>query len=105
MSVVPGKQQSIKLLVTVTSGSGTGTFTNQWDVVRRIRIVPPSESTTYDCNIKDADGYLIFDSTDGISPTTGTLSMLNEMSLGIMRTVTIYNASSDGTYIVILDMH
>lgn len=104
MSAV-GREQSILLNVTVSSGSGTGTFANMWAIARRIRIIPPSESTTYDCMIKDADGDLIFDSTDGISPTTGTLSMLNEMSLGIMKTISIVNASGDGTWKIKLDMH
>lgn len=97
-----GKEQSKRLNIVVTSGSGMGTVTNSWDIARRIRIIPPSESTTYDCTIKDADGHIIFDNPETL---TGTLSMLNEMSLGIVSTVTIANASGDGTFIAKFDMH
>jgi hypothetical protein len=101
----PGRQQSLKLNIVVSSGSGTGTVTNQWDIIRRVRIVPINETDTYKCTIKDADGFIIFNSDATGASLTGTLSMLNEMSLGIVRTVNITNASVDGTYRVIFDMH
>lgn len=97
-----GKEQVKRLSIVVSSGTGTGTVTNQWDIARRIRIIPPSEATTYDCEIKDADGHIIFTNPDTL---TGTLSMLNEMSLGIVSTVTITNASGDGTFIAKFDLH
>jgi hypothetical protein len=101
----PGKEQSLRLNVAVSGGSGTGTFTNEWTLVRRVRVIPTTESDTYVCQIKDADGHLIFDSNDSGGSLTGTLSMLNEMSLGIMRTVEITSASADGTYTIKLDLH
>lgn len=100
-----GKQQSLRMAITVSSGAGTGTISNQWSIVRRIRVIPTTETDTYVCQIKDADGYLIFDSNDTGDSLTGTLSMLNEMSLGIAKTVEISGASADGTYQVRFDMH
>jgi hypothetical protein len=99
---VIGKEQVKRLNIVVSSGTGTGTVTNQWDIARRVRIAPPSESTTYDVTIKDASGYIIFENPDTL---TGTLSMLNEMSLGIVSSVTITNASGDGTFVVLFDLH
>lgn len=101
----PGKEQSLRLAIVVSSGSGTGTIENRWDLVRRVRVIPTTETDTYVCQIKDAEGYLIFDSNDSGDVLTGTLSMLNELSLGIAKTVEISSASADGTYQVRFDMH
>lgn len=100
-----GKEQSKRLNITVSSGAGIGTLTNSWDLVRRVRVCPPDETVTYDCYIKDADGFIIFDSTKTGDSLTGTLSMLNEISLGIAKTIEIENASQDGTFVSLLDMH
>jgi len=97
-----GKEQSRRLAITVSSGSGTGTVSNSWDIARRIRIIPPTEATTYVCEIKDANGYHIFKTPD---VQTGHLSMLNEMSLGIVKTVEISSASVDGEFLCLFDMH
>jgi len=97
----PGKEQVKRLNITVSSGSGIGTVTNQWDICRRWRLIPPSESATYTISLKDADGDLIAKRT----ATTGTLSEVDEISLGILRTIEITSASADGTYVFKADMH
>ena len=96
-----GSQQSIKGTITVSSGSGVLTLTNVWLNSRWIRVKPVSETNTYDLNISDADGIIMALRTG----QTGTMSEMLEMSLGIMRTVTISNASQDGTYQVRFDTH
>lgn len=97
-----GREQSLTLLITVSSGSGTGTITNVWDTCKRFRVCPPSETNTYNVNIKDADGFLIWQT---VATQTGTLAMHADLSLGIAKTVNITGASADGTYTVKLDMH
>jgi hypothetical protein len=97
----PGKEQSLRLNIVVSSGAGIGTATNQWDLCRWFRIIPPSESAGYDFAIKDGDGHLMLDR----SGQTGTYSERIEMSLGIIRTIEISGASEDGTYIAKFDMN
>lgn len=97
----PGQESCRQLLVSVTSGSGTGTIERVWSLARRVRVVPPSESTSYDASISDLDGHLIFKRTGQI----GTLSEIQELSLGIAGTVAISNGTSDGTYTFKFDMH
>jgi hypothetical protein len=97
----PGKEQVKRLAITVSSGSGSGTVTNQWDICRRWRLIPPSEAAIYTVTLKDADGHMIAKRTQ----TTGTLSEIDEISLGIVRTVEITSASEDGSYIAKFDMH
>lgn len=99
-----GREQSLRLAVVITSGTGTGTFTTAWDLIRRIRVCPPTETHTYDFFLKDADGLLIFDSTKA-GTMTGTFSAPLGISLGILKTILIQNASVDGTYQIRLDMH
>lgn len=103
--VYPGRQQSLKLSISVSSGAGTGLITSTWDIARRIRVIPPNETVTYACTIKDADGYLIFDSSKTGGSLTGTLSMLNETSMAIANTVNITGSNTDGTFVVKFDMH
>jgi hypothetical protein len=97
----PGREEVRPLSITVSSGSGTGTLTSIWAIARRVRIIPPSETTSYDVAIKDADGNLIINR----EAVVGTLSEIQELSLAIASTVTISNGSSDGTYKVRFDMH
>jgi len=96
-----GREQSLRLSITVSSGSGTGTVTNAWDLVRWLRVIPVGESDTYTLTVKDADGHIMLKRTGH----TGTFSELVEMSLGIMRTIEISSASADGTYTCKLDMN
>lgn len=96
-----GKEQSKLLTITVTSGSGTGTITNQWDIARWVRIIPVAEGNTYDVAFKDADGDIIASRTG----QSGTLSEMLSLSLGILKTVAITNASQDGTFKAKFDMH
>ena len=96
-----GREQSLRLDITVSSGTGTGTITSTWDICRRLRIIPPSETDTYNVNIKDGEGHLIFARTSQL----GTLSELQELSLGICRTVNISSSSSEGNFSVKFDMH
>lgn len=96
-----GSQQSIKGTVTVSSGGGALTITNTWLNARWIRIKPIAETDSFDVTVADADGMIMFTRTGQI----GTLSERLEMSLGIMRTVTIANATQDGTYTVKFDTH
>jgi hypothetical protein len=97
----PGKEQSKRLAITVSSGTGTGTVTNQWDICRRWRLIPPSEAAVFTVTLKDADGHMVAKRTE----KTGTLSEIDEISLGIVRTVEITSATVDGSYIVKFDMH
>lgn len=96
-----GKEQSKLLNISVSGATGTGTITNQWDIARRMRVIPTTENDTYDVAVKDADGDLIMQRTS----QTGTLSELQEISLGIAKTVVISNASADGTYKIKFDLH
>lgn len=97
----PGKEQVKRLNITVLSGTGTGTISNQWDVCRRVRVIPPNETDTYDLSIKDADGDLIVYRQGQL----GTFSELQEVSLGIASTVVIANGTSDGQYKIKWDLH
>lgn len=96
-----GKQQSLRLSIAVAAGTGIGTITNDWSLVRWLRIKPIAETDSFDVSIKDADGIIMFSRVGQI----GTLAERIEMSLGIMRTITIINATQDGTYNCRLDMH
>ena len=96
-----GSQQSIRGTITVSSGSGSLTLTNTWLNARWIRIKPVAETDTYNVSVSDADGMLMFSRTGQL----GTLSEMLEMSLGIMRTVSITSAAQDGTYTVKFDIH
>lgn len=98
---MPGKEQSRVLLITVSSGSGSGTVTNTWDIAKWVRIIPPSESATYDVTFKDADGDIIAARTSQL----GTLSEMLEISLGILRTVLISSSSEDGSFKAKFDLH
>lgn len=95
-----GREQSVPLSVAVSSGSGTGTFANSWDIIRRLRVCPPNETTTYTVTIKDAGGYVVVPATD----FTGTLP-LADLSLGIIKTIEITNSSADGTFHIFADLH
>lgn len=95
-----GREQSLKLAITVSSGSGTGTVTKAWDLIRWLRVIPTTEADTYTLTLKDADGYIILKRTDQL----GTFSERVEISLGILNTVEITSASADGTYNCRLDM-
>lgn len=96
-----GREQSLKLAITVTSGAGTGTVINAWDVCYWLRVHPVSESDTFTLQIKDAGGYLMLSRTSQV----GSFSERIEMSLGIMRTIEISSASADGQYLCHFDMH
>ena len=96
-----GREQSLKLNITISGGSGTGTLTPTWDVARWIRCVPVAESDSYNITIKDGSGYIMASRTGQI----GTLSEHLDLSLGIMKTVEIASAAQDGTYVFILDCH
>lgn len=96
-----GKEQSIRLPITVSSNTGTGNTTKTWDVARWIRVKPVAETDSFDVTIKDGDGDIIMKWTGNV----GTLSANLELSLGIVASVLIENATQDGTYIVKFDTH
>ena len=96
-----GSQQSIQGAIAVSSGSGSLTLTPVWQNARWIRIKPVAETDTYDLTISDADGIIMATRTGQL----GTFSEKLEMSLGIMRTIAIANASQDGTFQVRFDPH
>ena len=98
---MPGKEQSLRLGITVSSGAGIGTLTSQWALARWIRIIPVAEGNTYTVTMKDADGDIIIQRTG----QSGTLSENLKLSLGILKTIEIDSASQDGTYIAKFDMH
>ncbi len=96
-----GKEAVRQLNITVSSGTGTGSVAAQWDLARWIRVVPVSETDTYDVTFKDGQGYIMGKYT----ANAGTFSSKLEMSLGILKTVLIESASADGTYKVLFDLH
>lgn len=96
-----GKEAVRRLNITVSSGTGTGTVVSQWDLARWVRVVPVGESDTFDVTFKDGDGFIMGKYT----AQAGTFSSKLEMSMGIMKTVLIENASADGTYKVLFDLH
>lgn len=100
MSVL-GKEASRLLSITVSSGTGTGSVTADWARVHWLRIVPVAETDTYDATLKDGDGDIIATRTSQI----GTMSEMLDLSLGILKTILIENASQDGTYKVKFDLH
>ena len=95
-----GREQSLRLSITISSGSGTGTITPAWDQVRWLRIVPVAESDTYTLTVKDKAGFIMLKRT----AQEGTFSELVDMSLGIMGSIAISSASQDGTFTVLFDM-
>lgn len=96
-----GREQVVPLNIAVSSGTGTGTLTKMWTLVRWIRVCPISETDTYDFTIKDAEGLIMVKRTSQL----GTFSEKLDMSLGIMQTFLIENASADGTFKCRLDLH
>lgn len=97
-----GREQSLRLPITVSGNTGTGTISNQWDVTRWIRVIPPTEGEVYDMAIKDGEGHYIINRV-GI---VGSFSENREISLGIAKTIVISNtATASGTWVVKLDMH
>lgn len=98
---VPGKEQSLKLSISIAGGTGTGTVTNSWDLIRWIRIIPVAETDSYDVTLKDGDGHIMVKRTG----QTGTLSENLELSLGILKTILIENATQAGAYTAKLDLH
>lgn len=96
-----GREQSLDLNITISSGSGTGTLTPVWALARWVRVTPVNETDTYDLTIKDGKGRIMLKRTTYL----GTFSEKLEMSLGIMKSIVIANAAVDGTYAVNLDAH
>lgn len=96
-----GREQSLKLAITVSSGSGTGTVTKAWDKIFWLRVIPVTESDTYTLTLLDADGYIIVKRTNQV----GTFSERLEISLGILNSISITSASGDGQYNVRMDMN
>jgi hypothetical protein len=96
-----GREQSLRLNIAVSGGAGIGTITKVWDLARWVRIAPINETDTYTLTIKDSDGMIMGLWTGQL----GTFSSRLEISLGIMATVEISAASTDGTYVCKFDMH
>lgn len=96
-----GSQQSIRGTIVVSSGAGVLTITPIWQNARWVRIKPVSETDSFDVTIADADGIIMALRTGQV----GTMSEQLQLSLGIVRTITIANASADGTYQVRFDLH
>ncbi len=96
-----GKEQRRKLNITISSNTGTGTLTSEWTLARWLRVVPVAETDSYDVTLKDGDGFIMMKRTGQV----GTLSENLEMSLGILKTVLIQNATQDGTYVFLADLH
>jgi hypothetical protein len=98
---IPGREQVIQLRVAVSSGAGVGAITNQWALCRRVRVIPPNETATYTMNLKDADGHYVMKQSN----VTGTLSWIDDLSLGEISTAAISGSSVDGTFIFKFSMH
>lgn len=96
-----GREQSKRLSITVSSGTGTGTAAKDWTIAHWVRVIPVAESDTYDVTIKDSDGHIMVKRTGQL----GTMSENLRLSLGIVGSVLIENAAQDGTYTVKFDCH
>ncbi len=96
-----GPQQSVKLNIVVSSGAGTGTVSPLWVNSRWLRIKPINETDTYTITAKDADAIIMFVRTGQI----GTFAEKLEMSLGILSTIAISGATTDGTYVCKFDIN
>ena len=96
-----GREQVLRLNITISSNTGTGALAPAWDIARWVRCIPVAETDSYDLTIKDGEGHIMLKRTSQI----GTFSERLEMSLGIMKTVLIENATQDGTFIIKLDMN
>lgn len=96
-----GREQSRLLNITISSNTGTGSPTSLWAISRWVRVIPVAETDSYDVTFKDGDGDIMAKRTGQV----GTMSEMLDLSLGILRTVLIENATQDGTYKVKLDLH
>lgn len=96
-----GSQQVIKGAIAVSAGGGALTLTNIWLNARWIRVKPVAETDTFDVTGADAEGIIMFTRTGQL----GTFSERLEMSLGVLKTITIANGAQDGTYQVRFDTH
>lgn len=96
-----GKEGVRIVNVSVSSGTGNANITRAWELSRRFRLVPPNETDSYDVSVLDADSHLIFKRSGQV----GTLSELQFFSLGIASSVSVANASTDGTYTAKFDLH
>ena len=97
----PGREQSRRLSITVSSNTGTGTVVPIWSRARWVRVIPVAETDSYDVTFKDADGHIMAKRSGQV----GTMAEMLDLSLGILATVLIESATQDGTYILKLDMH
>lgn len=96
-----GREQSRRLNITISSASGTGSVVPIWARARWVRVIPVAETDSYDVTFKDADGDIIASRTGQV----GTMAEMLDLSLGILATVVIANATQDGTYKVKFDLH
>lgn len=97
----PNSQEVKKLLIAISSGAGIGTLTSSWTLARWIRIHPIAETDSFDITFKDGEGAIMLQRTTQV----GTFAERLEMSLGILRTIEIANATQDGSYVVHFDCH
>ena len=95
-----GSEQVKKLVIAVSSGSGTGTVTETWLLARWIRVHPIAETDSFHVIFKDGEGFIMLDRDN-----VGTFSERLEMSLGILKTIEITGATQDGVYICHFDCH
>lgn len=96
-----GKEQVRQLTITIASATGTGTLTSEWTLARWLRCVPVAETDSYDLTLKDGKGFIIAKRTGQV----GTWSENLQISLGILKTVLIENATQDGSYQFLADLH
>lgn len=90
----------IKLTMVTSGGTGELVLTQQWDIATWVRVIPPAENVVYDLELEDADGHLMVLRT-GI---TGTYSEKLQISLATLNTVSIANATQDGTFTIKFDL-
>lgn len=80
-------------VITVSSGSGSALVALGGNVIA-FGIIPPSDSTVYDIEFADSDGFGL----GGESQLTGKTTIYEAFQAHGTTTVTISNASSDGSY-------
>ncbi len=96
-----GREQVRLLNITVSSGSGTGTISPIWTHANWVRVIPPTEVTSYDVTFLDGDGDIMVKRTGQV----GTMAEMLELSLGTLNSVQIANSTVDGTFKLKLDCH
>lgn len=87
-----------ELTITVAGGTGSEVVHFKHEVLKQIIVVPPSDAAAYDISITNPRNIGKFDELDA----EGTLNESVDLLVRDTHTITISNASANGTYTVSL---